>query len=72
MTSVFGMLIWNGSCDIPSNVIIQRINFYDIKIQLMMVGIDNQYVYYLFGVIYIHKKYIYYVIILYIIKDIGK
>ena len=56
MTSVFGMLIWNGSCDIPSNVIIQRINFYDIKIQLMMVGIDNQYVYYLFSVIYIHKK----------------
>ena len=73
MTSVFVLLVWHGSYDLPSNVILQRINVYDTKNQLIIFGIDNYYVYFLLSEIYIHKKRkIYYVIILHIIKDIGK
>ena len=47
--------------------------FYDILNQLMIVGIDNYYVSFMLSEIYIKKKeIIYYAIILYIIKDIGK
>ena len=41
---------------IPSNIIIQGINFYSIINQLIIGGIDNYNVSFLFSAIHIHKK----------------
>ena len=52
---LFGMVIWNGRYVLASNIIIQRIKFYDFKNQLMIVVIDSYYIFFLFSAIYIHK-----------------
>ena len=73
MTSIFCMIIWHGSYDLQSNVIIQRINYKYIINNLVIFGIDKYYASFLFSAVYFHlKKILYNAIIVRIIKDIGK
>ena len=73
MTSIFCMIIWHGSYDLQSNVIIQRINYIYIINNLGISGIDNYYASFLFSAVIISFNFfLYNAIILRIIKDIGK
>ena len=56
MIYVLGMVIWRGSYNLLSNVIIEGTNFYYIKNQFMIFEIDNSYVSFLICVIYTHRE----------------
>ena len=50
------MVIWPGSCDLLSNIIIQRIHFLLYKNQLMIIVIVDYYVSFLFSATYVFTK----------------